>query len=171
MVLGAADRLRLQPGHRITNRDQSNIKFILHELILCVCLHSAASYTYTLHIHLTQHYCESVTCRRGMSRTRRSTRPARRWPGARGSGCRWRRSTGTARSRPRTLERIWKYNWEEDSSLHLPTELDSMHLVLYSPTPPAGMHQGAAGARRLASSSSRAGAVMAGAEETLGGES
>ena len=56
-------------------------------------------------------------------------------------------------------------------SLHLPTELDSMHLVLYSPTPPAGMHQGAAGARRLASSSSRAGAVMAGAEETLGGES
>ena len=46
-----------------------------------------------------------------------------------------------------------------------------MHLVLYSPTPPAGMHQGAAGARRLASSSSRAGAVMTGAEETLGGES
>ena len=49
----------------------------------------------------------------------------------------------------------------------LPTELDSMHLVLYSPTPPAGMHQGAAGARRLASSSSRAGAVMAGAVRTL----
>ena len=46
----------------------------------------------------------------------------------------------------------------------LPTELDSMHLVLYSPTPPAGMHQGAAGARRLASSSSRAGAVMTGAD-------
>ena len=42
-----------------------------------------------------------------------------------------------------------------------------MHLVLYSPTPPAGMHQGAAGARRLASSSSRAGAVMAGTARTL----
>ena len=53
----------------------------------------------------------------------------------------------------------------------LPTELDSMHLVLYSPTPPAGMHQGAAGARRLASSSSRAGAVMAGAVRTLDGVS
>ena len=43
------------------------------------------------------------TFRKDRHRTRRSTRPGHRWPGARESGCHWHRNTDTSQNKPRNL--------------------------------------------------------------------